>query len=311
MDKKDNDQIANKTDNEQEMDKKATEQAPDTKGTGQVMDKKDVVYGKIPKSKMMFVHEAARSGYKALRRFTYEDYCTWPDDERWELIDGVPFKMEAPSEYHQQISGNLFFALRGYLTGKTCKAYHAPFDVRLHIDGIKDTVVQPDILVICDLDILDYKGAKGSPDLVIEILSPSNAKKDQVLKLAKYEKHGVKEVWIIDPIKLTVSVYILNKSGRYNNPAIYQNRDDYLEATVLLDFKISLANIFTKENVANNELREEGVQQGIRQGIQQEKLALEKNAEMALRNGISIDVIMQLTNLSEDTILRLKDQIYS
>ena len=265
----------------------------DKKDDEQVMDKKDVVY-KIPESEMKVVREAARAGYKAKQRYTYEDYCTWPDHERWELIDGIPYQMEAPSEYHQQISGNLFFAIRGYLTGKTCKAYSAPFDVRLHINDIKDTVLQPDILVICDLDILDRKGAKGSPDLVIEILSPTTAKRDEKEKLPTYEKHGVKEVWIIDPIKLSVSVYVLNKFGRFNKPKIYQSRGDIIQATVLEDFKISLMNIFTKENVANNELFEEG--------------ALEKAKHIAknfLAAGLTPEEVARGTGLDLDTILKL------
>jgi len=262
------------------------------------MDKEEVVY-KVGEQEMKVVREAAAAGYKAERRFTYEDYCTWPDDERWELIDGIPFRMDAPSEYHQQISGNLFFAIRGYLTGKSCKAYHAPFDVRLYVDGIKDTVVQPDVLVICDLDILDRKGANGSPDLVIEILSPSSARKDETKKLAKYEQHAVKEVWLINPMRRIVSIYVLNEFRRYHQPVAYQSNNDIIEATVLSNFKISLANIFTRENIVNNELFE--------QGVKETQL---KTAKIALKNGISIDVIMQLTNLSEDIILKLKDQTY-
>jgi len=260
------------------------------------MDKKDVVY-EIEEQELKVVREA-RAEYKAEPRFTYEDYCTWPEDERWELIDGIPFRMDAPSEYHQQISVNLLFALRGYLTGKSCKAYHAPFDVRLHIDGIQDTVVQPDILVICDLDILDRKGAKGAPDLVIEILSPSNNEKDQVLKLAKYEKHGVKEFWMIDPVEQVVSVYILNKFKRYNKPVIYQRSDGVIKATVLEDFKISFEHLFTRENIANNELFE----QGIEQGVEKNKLETAKNF---LAMGLSIEDVSKGTGLELEYIKKL------
>ena len=275
------------------------------------MDKEDVVY-KIGEQEMKVVRETAAAGYKAERRFTYEDYCTWPDDERWELIDGIPFRMDAPSEYHQQISVNLLFAIRGYLTGKSCKAYHAPFDVRLHIDGIKDTVVQPDILVICDLDILDRKGAKGAPDLVIEILSPSSVKKDQVLKLAKYEKHGVKEVWLIDPIKKVVSVYLLNELKQYGAPMIYQNDDDMVKATVLADFKISFEHIFTRENVSNNMLFEQGIEQGIAQErlkLKEEKTAEKlKIAQTLINSGVSIDIVADSIGLAEEDILKLKSK---
>jgi len=257
---------------------------------------------------MKVVREAARAGYKAERRFTYEDYCTWPDDERWELIDGIPFKMDAPSEYHQQISVNLIFAFRGYLTGKSCKAYHAPFDVRLHIDGIKDTVVQPDILVICDKNILDRKGAKGAPDLVIEILSPSSATKDRIKKLAKYEYHGVKEFWIINPLKQKVTVYVLNEFGQYNKPITYQGNNN-IEATTLSNFKISLENIFSRENISNNELFENERQQGREEEREKAKAEKLKSARNFLTMGIPPLEVAKALGLSEMETLKLTSEL--
>ena len=267
------------------------------------MDKEEVVY-KVGEKEMKVVREAAAAGYKAERRFTYEDYKTWPDDERWELIDGIPFRMDAPTEYHQQISGNLFFAIRGYLTGKHCKAYHAPFDVRLHIDGTKDTVVQPDILVICDRSIIDRKGAKGSPDLIIEILSPSTAKKDQTLKLTKYEKYKVKEFWMIDPLRKIVSVYVLNEFGRYNEPVIYQSITDIIEAAVLSNFKISLEYIFTWENVANNELFESGMEQGVeREREEGIKRIIDIMRDLVINEDLIAQKLKEKFQLKDDEVL--------
>ena len=302
MDRKDSMNEKELTNEKDLTDGKETTDGKDGVNENGTVDKKDVVY-ETPKPKMMFVREAAKEEYRAERLYTYEEYCTWPEDERWELIDGKAFKMEAPSEYHQQISGNLFYALRGYLTDKTCKAYAAPFDVRLDIEGIKPTVVQPDLLVICDKDILDQKGAKGAPDLVIEILSPNTAKRDKGKKLAKYEKHGVKEFWIIDPIKLNVSIYILNEFGRYDEPVIYQNRGDIIQATVLADFKISLTNIFTRENVVNNELHETIRADGAADGALEKAKQIAKNL---LATGLTPEEVAKVTELDLDTILNLK-----
>ena len=139
---------------------------------------------------------------KHARLYTYKDYVLWPDEERWELINGAAFNMSpAPSRFHQKISGTLFSKIHHYLEGKPCEVYHAPFDVRLPEGNEPEediiTVVQPDIAIICDRSKLDDKGCKGSPDLVIEIVSPHTVSKDMKEKLALYEKHGVKEYWII------------------------------------------------------------------------------------------------------------------
>ena len=131
-----------------------------------------------PEQEMWIVREGAEVEYDAFQKFTYEDYLTWSDDERWELIDGKAFRMEAPNRYHQKISMTLSIKIGNYLEGKRCEVYAAPFDVRLNVGEGADTVVQPDILVICDQEKLDDKGAKGAPELIIEILSPSTAHHD-------------------------------------------------------------------------------------------------------------------------------------
>lgn len=160
---------------------------------------------------------------EALRKeehYTYADYCTWPEDERWELIDGVPYAMATPNEAHQLISVELVKQLAIFLDGKPCKVYHAPFSVRLNAEKGDDTVVEPDIFVVCDKSKRDGKCIKGAPDLVIEIQSPSTARHDKVTKFNKYLNAGVREYWLIDPTFKTVQVYSFengSKGSAYND----------------------------------------------------------------------------------------------
>ncbi|MDR1727824.1 MAG: Uma2 family endonuclease, partial [Acidobacteriota bacterium] len=149
------------------------------------------------------------------QRYTYADYCTWNDGERWELIDGAPYLMSpAPGRRHQEISGELFAQLHNFLEGKPCKVYIAPFDVRLDAGGEDDTVCQPDIIVVCDTSKLDEKGCKGAPDLAVEVLSPSSTRMDGVVKLEKYREAGVREYWIVSPDARGVQAFLLD-GGRY------------------------------------------------------------------------------------------------
>ena len=177
------------------------------------------------------------------QRYTYADYCTWGDEERWELIDGVAYAMSpSPSWKHQEISANLHFQLYSFLKDKPCKVFAAPFDVRLNADSDDDTVVQPDIVVICDTAKLDDKGCIGAPDMVIEILSPSTALRDRVLKLRWYLRAGVREYWIVDPDSKTVSVHLL-KNGEYYIRA-YDGDDDGAAVHVLEGCVIDIGDIF-------------------------------------------------------------------
>ena len=150
------------------------------------------------------------------QRYTYADYCTWDDSERWELIEGVPYAMApAPTQAHQEASMNLGWKLRNFLEGKPCKVFAAPFDVRFSPTDKDDIVVQPDLLVVCDSSKLDGNCCNGAPDLVIEILSPSSAQRDCILKLELYQRFGVREYWIIDPQAKILQTYIL-KNGQYS-----------------------------------------------------------------------------------------------
>lgn len=158
---------------------------------------------------------------------TYADYLTWPEGGRDELINGVAYVKEppAPSRCHQELVGELYHQVRLAIEGKPCRAYVAPFDVRLPESGEPDeeirTVVQPDVLVVCDLDKLDLRGMRGGPDWLAEILSPSTASHDQIVKLPVYERAGVREVWLIHPADRMLTIYRL-EDGRYGRPTIQE-----------------------------------------------------------------------------------------
>ena len=163
------------------------------------------------------------------RRYTYADYLAWDDKERWELIDGIPYNMTpAPSPDHQRILLRLSRKIADYLDGGTCEAFISPFDVRLfpHEKKIDDNVVQPDLTVICDPSKTTEKGCEGVPDLIIEILSPSTAKKDRGKKRKLYERAGVKEYWIVDPFNQTVEVFTLSDQGKYREADLYGKEDE-------------------------------------------------------------------------------------
>ena len=161
------------------------------------------------------------------KSYTYEDILNWPEDERVELIDGEPYMMApAPSPDHQSISWELVLQIGNYLKGKKCRAYHAPFDVRLFEKpgdkpGDVDTVVQPDLMVVCDPDKIDGHGIHGAPDLVVEITSPSTRRYDRLLKLDRYMRAGVREYWIVDPAERLVWVYTLEEDGFYHTATVY------------------------------------------------------------------------------------------
>jgi len=176
--------------------------------------------------------------------YTYADYCTWDDSERWELIEGVPHAMSpAPSRVHQEISGNLHNQLYNFLKGKPCKVYHAPFDVRLNASKTDDTVVQPDLLVVCDQSKLDGAGCKGAPDMIIEILSPSTSRHDRIIKFQLYQKAEVQEYWTVDPDTKSLQTYVLD-NGRYY--ATTYTEADIAPIQVLEGCNIDLSEIFAE-----------------------------------------------------------------
>ena len=179
--------------------------------------------------------------------YSYADYLTWPEDERWELIDGVPYNMTpAPTPKHQEILGELFRILANWLKGKRCRVYMAPFDVRLAgseiPDSVIDKVVQPDISVVCEPQKIDDRGCLGTPDMIIEILSPSTFKKDLGIKLVLYESSGVKEYWVVHPLDETVMVFRL-QNGQYGKPTVYSVPDE-IPVDLFEDFIIPLESVF-------------------------------------------------------------------
>ena len=147
--------------------------------------------------------------------YTYEDYASWPMDERWEIIHGAPYAMATPTEAHQRTVGEVSRQLSTFLLGKPCRAYIAPFSVRLNADDGDDIVVEPDVLVVCDRSKLaDGKGVVGAPDFIMEVLSPSTVKHDTIRKFLLYQSSGVREYWIADPEEKFLVKYIL-RDGKY------------------------------------------------------------------------------------------------
>jgi Uma2 family endonuclease len=157
--------------------------------------------------------------------YTYADVLSWDEDFRAEIINGVVYAMSPPLTIHQRILMKLANKLANYLEGKTCEVFPAPFGVRLFPkeDQSDDTVLEPDVVVVCDPSKIDERGCNGAPDLVIEILSPSTSSHDRVRKFNLYLEAGVREYWIVDPDAKAIQVHIL-ESGRYVSSA-YGRRD--------------------------------------------------------------------------------------
>jgi Uma2 family endonuclease len=156
----------------------------------------------------------------------YGDYLTWSDDQRYELIDGAAYLMApAPDVAHQDVAGEIYFQIRQALQGKPCRAFIAPIDVRLpkyaEADDQIDTVVQPDVLVVCDPNKIDRRGIRGAPDWIVEVLSPSTAGHDQIKKRRLYEHHGVREYWLVHPVDRVLTVYRL-QDNEYGKPEIVE-----------------------------------------------------------------------------------------
>lgn len=188
------------------------------------------------------------------RRYTYADYLLWQFQERVELLKGRLLPMAAPNVRHQEVSTNLQGILWLFLQKKPCKLFSAPFDVRLPLPTSKvkggkiDTVVQPDLCVICDLKKLDTQGCVGAPDLVIEILSPGNSKREMKDKFELYETAGVLEYWVIDPVHNLAFIYHLNKENHKFEPTTpILTDEDAIKSTIFDGLKIELSTIFPEE----------------------------------------------------------------
>jgi len=164
-------------------------------------------------------------------RFTYRQYKTWPDTERWELIDGHAWSLSpAPLPRHQDLLGKLYLEFGNFLRDKECKVFLTPFDVLIpkaeEPEDEVDTVVQPDLLVFCDRSRITERGSRGAPDLVLEILSPSTAKKDLNDKFRLYERSGVREYWVVDPGNRSILVYRREEGGKFDRGEIREAHRD-------------------------------------------------------------------------------------
>ncbi len=185
------------------------------------------------------------------KRYSYADYLTWRFDERVELIKGWIHKMSpAPKRIHQLIEGNVFGSLWSYLKNKDCQVYESPFDVKLvkNINASDEevyTVVQPDICVICDPKKLTEAGCTGAPDLIVEIISHSTAKKDYNEKFNLYQENGVKEYWIINPtLENAVDTYVLDDEGVYQLNHQYEKGDGIVTTPLFPDLQLNCADFF-------------------------------------------------------------------
>jgi len=184
------------------------------------------------------------------KRYTYADYLTWVDDVRRELIEGFVMLMPAPRDIHVEVSHKISWYLEAFIMKNNgrCKVRPAPFDVRFPKNGETAnnkiyTVVQPDISVICDLSKLDEDGCLGAPDMVVEVLSPSTAKKDWNEKFFLYEKHGVKEYWLVHPKDKAVTVFLLQDNGKYDAGTLYERKGS-IPVHIFDDYLIDLDAIF-------------------------------------------------------------------
>lgn len=185
---------------------------------------------------------------KENKTYTYKDYLTYDENERIEIIGGKIYNMSpAPSRIHQKIIMKVSNQLENYIKANngSCEVYPAPFDVILINDNedvnSSKNIVQPDISVICDKSKLTDKGCTGSPDMIIEVVSPYNPSNDFVKKLNLYEKYKVKEYWIINPMKKNILVYTLTDNG-YDMPNMY-SFNDIVPVSIFREFNIDFSSL--------------------------------------------------------------------
>lgn len=190
-------------------------------------------------------------GFALIRdeHYTVEQYLTWPEDgPRYELLEGVPFELNAPGVEHQQLLGGLHYELEHYQrergkrsggSGVPCMILFAPIDVILS----DISVVQPDLIVVCDPSRIVDGRVRGAPDLVVEVLSPSTAARDKKQKRRLYEAAGVAQYLVIDPTYHCAELYIRGADGSYPAPEVL-DAGDVLTLQVAPDFSLTLSDIF-------------------------------------------------------------------
>lgn len=182
------------------------------------------------------------------KKYTYADYLTWSEEERWEIINGIPYLQAAPTWQYQAVLLELARQFANYLQDKSCRVFTAPFDLRIPEANEKDeettNVVQPDIIIICDNSGLKKTGYYGVPELIIEVVSPSTGQKDKIEKFNLYEKAGVKEYWIVEPDEKVVMVFTLEE-GRYGRPQMY-SEEDKVKVSIFDNLVIDLKPVFER-----------------------------------------------------------------
>lgn len=183
--------------------------------------------------------------------YSFADYLTWDENDRYEIIYGDAVMMAPPKRIHQEVLTGIFKQIANFLDDKPCKIYPAPFGVRLfEQDGDSpddvDTVVEPDISVVCDRSKLDDYGCKGAPDMVIEILSPSTLRHDRIVKLDLYQRAGVREYWIADPQNRSIEVYLRDENDHLKPQEVY-TANDTAKVTALDGCTVELGKVFPGE----------------------------------------------------------------
>ncbi|MFZ2654939.1 MAG: Uma2 family endonuclease [Victivallales bacterium] len=176
---------------------------------------------------------------KKEERHTWADYQKWPDEERWEIIDGEAYMMSpAPTTRHQAILRELFGSLFAFFKGHKCKLFSSPIDIKLS----EEDIVQPDIVLVCDKSQIKETHIEGAPALVVEVVSPSSAVHDRMRKMRLYAEAGVKEYWIVTPFPSMVEIFLLD--GK--NYRMYKtfDRNQILESATFKKLRISLEEVF-------------------------------------------------------------------
>lgn len=177
------------------------------------------------------------------KRYTYQDYLTWPDEERWEIIDGVAYDMSpAPSTMHQRISMQIATLVNIALRGKSCTPFAAPTDVYFS----EEDVVQPDVFVVCDRNKIEKNKINGAPDLIFEILSPGTSRKDRWEKKELYERNGVREYILVVAESQYVEQYILQSDRKFDSGKALR-KDEKLVLSSFDNLEMDLKEIFVFE----------------------------------------------------------------
>lgn len=175
---------------------------------------------------------------KADGPYTYDDYLSWSDEKRWEIIDGVSYALASPTVRHQDVLLNLASAMRPFFRGRPCRLFIAPLDVVLS----EDTVVQPDLLVVCDPKKVAGACIRGVPDLVVEVLSPSSAWHDRLCKFKRYAAAGVKEYWLVSPEVATIEIFTQEDGAFRIHEAFMQQ--ERLTSALFPDVAFEMADVF-------------------------------------------------------------------